>query len=130
MAENVNGLDLFGSGGHRWAWGPPAVTEKKLGTAGTIGEAGIRTHVGSATVRVAGVLKAADNAALTALEQAIEQLAADRTACTWEDDIGNTGEAMVVVEYQRSGQRQYGTGTVWQFYTVTAEERHAGPFVT
>jgi len=132
MAENVNGSDLFGSGGHTWSWGSPRVTEKVLGTAGTTGEAGIRTNVGSAPVRIAGVLKAANNAALTTIEAAIEQLKADRTVCAWEDDQGNSGSALVIVDYARQGSRLYAAdgAQVWQRYACLAEERHGGPFIS
>ncbi len=133
MAENVNGSDIFGSGNHQWQWNNPAVFEKKLATAGTTGEVGIRTHVGSAPVRIIGLLKAADNAAMDVLEQVIEGLVAARTPCTWEDDQAPTGLVLVLTQYQRLGGRKYGlqgaTPTVWQDYIVLAEERHAGPFV-
>ena len=133
MSENVNGGDIFGSGGRQWNWSSPPVFEKKLGTAGTTGEVGILTHVGSAVVRIAGLLKAADDAALDVLETIIEQFKVSRLVCTWEDDAGHTGETLVIIEYQRTGARQYGkkggVGVVWQTYVVLAEERLGGPFI-
>ncbi|HOD79950.1 MAG: hypothetical protein BWX88_02765 [Planctomycetes bacterium ADurb.Bin126] len=124
MAENVGGSDIFGSGGHLWLWGPRPQAVKSLRTVGESGAARmvLGTYERRAVIQgrdgSAAYLVAASDAALTVLESAIETLRHDGTVCSWEDDAGRSGDALVVEDYQRLGQREYNpAGTeVWQAY--------------
>ena len=143
MAENVNGSDLFGSGGHVWQWGEAPVDRKVLGSIGVVGEAAATLRVRSCPVTITGrtgspaILKAtgADraeaDAALDVLESAIRTLQRAGTQCSWEDDSARTGSALLIQDYRRQGGRKYsqtgGTWSVWQDYTVTAIELTGGP---
>ena len=136
MAENVNGVDLFGSGGHVWLWGDRARNRKSLGTAGVVGEAQILVNLGRrpltiagvgrspALLKATGVSRAAADAALTALERAIEACCDTGTVYTWEDPQGRTGAALTLHGYRRLGHREYSGDnlTVWQYYRVEGAE--------
>jgi len=134
MAEHVGGEDLFGSGGHRWAWAPRAVAAKTFGTVGVEGVGRMVLVVGPRAALVEGVLKAAGtsraaaDADLTALEEAIEALAASGEAVPWEDDHGHAGETICVETFERAGPRQYGVGgtSAWQFYRCRLLELTGG----
>lgn len=131
MAENIGGNDLLSSGGHRWDWTPPAVTEKVLGTAGTVGVAGVRTHVGAAVVVITGILKAACIDDMNNLINALVSMVTRREKYDWEDDQGSSGDALVLTSFA-PGRRQHaadGSGRVWLPYTLTAEERAGGPHI-
>jgi len=128
--SSVGGNDIFGSGGHRWAWGSPRTHEKVLVTTGTIGGVGIPTATGPCPVRITGILKAASNAEMLTLRQAIEALCSERTPSAWVDDQGNTGTALVLERFV-PGRREVAAsgGAIWQRYTVEATERTGGPYV-
>ena len=128
--SSVGGNDIFGSGGHRWEWRSPRTHEKVLVTTGTIGGVGIPTATGPCAVRITGVLKAASNAAMKTLRQAIETLCAERTPSAYVDDQGNTGTGLVLERFI-PGKRVVAadlTGTVWLYYTVDGSERTGGPY--
>lgn len=142
MAENVNGSDLFGSGGHVWRWDQQRQLAKQLGTVGVIGESRMVTHAGARPVEICGrdggpaILKATGNSraqadtAMDALEAAIEDLRAAGTECTWEDDCARTGAHLVIVDFIRA-DRTYNkagsTWTAWQRYRVRALELWGRP---
>jgi hypothetical protein len=138
MGEAVNNVDLFGSGGHVWAWDQPDGFSKRITTVAVAGAAMIRTQVGPRACRIIGrdggpaLLRASGadwagaSAALDALEQLIEDLRDAGTSCPWTDDAGRGGSALVVVEYQRAGARAFGPAgdayEAWQFYTAVLVE--------
>ena len=138
MAENVNGEDLFGSGGHVWVWGEPPQVDKVLRTPGIIGAMNIKLlsgewpvairgrNGGPALLRAGGATRADADAAMTALEDAIELLRETAAECTWEDDQGHTGSALVIKSFSRSGPRRYGREgtdwTCWQYYVCSMVE--------
>ena len=129
MSENVGGSNIFGSGGHTWQWGSEAVNEKVLATAGTTGAVGMVTSVGGCPVKITGLLKADNAAALIALIQAIKTLTIHRTVCAWEDDLGQTGDALVLMDLTIH-ERVHGATTTdaWARYTCTGDERQGGPY--
>jgi len=135
MAENINGSDLLGSGGHVWRWGPKNITAKGINPAGIAGEFSMVTALGArsctvtgkrgeALLTAAGASKAAVDAALNALENAIIALETTGEECTWEDDQGRTGTALVITGYVK-GAREYQQGATWaawQHYTLGMKE--------
>ncbi len=141
MAENVNALDIFGSGGHVWTWGRRQNTGKTLGSAGISGAASILIALGPRPVRIegrnggpalltaSGASRAAADTAMNVLETAIEGLIEAGTMCAWEDDRGGTGTAMVVKAFN-PGRRTYSTvgATVrcWLNYTCDMVELSGG----
>ena len=143
MAENIGGADLFGSGGHVWVWNPVAANRKVLQTVGTYGagslivNVGPRTGViqgrldGPAVLQATGATRAIADAAMTALEDAIEDTVCTNAAYDWEDDHGHTGtESLEVVDYIRVGPRKYGRSgadwAVWQHYRCTVRDLAGG----
>ena len=134
MAENINGGDLLGSGGHTWIWGPRALSRKILRTAAVAGAYAYNTCVGERAGRIAGRdggpawLVGASDAALSAIEADIEALLHNGTVCAWEDDAGRSGASLMVTEYQRVGERQRAVdgGSVWQQYTLSVIELAGG----
>ena len=132
MSENVNGSDLFGSGGHVWTWAEPVQSRKDLRTVGTSGQAGWPIQTGGREGLITGkgaggLLKAAGNdraaadAALDVLEKAIEDLWRAGTVCAWADDQGHSGSGLQIAGYRRLGRREYSklpdtTWRVWQRY--------------
>lgn len=138
MAEHVDNADLFGSGGHVWAWQGRDVTAKQFGAVGTSGAGRIVTHVGARACRIQGadggpaILKAVADSrqsadeALDGLEEAIEELIRGGRSCRWGDDSGRSGDDLVVAAYRRIGPRRYGHAggpwTVWQDYIAELVE--------
>jgi len=143
MAENVDGYDLFGSGGHVWRWDQQAQFAKQMGSVGIIGISRAVMHSGQRPLEICGAdggpallkasagSRAAADAALDALEGAIEQLRYAGTACAWEDDCGRTGTQLVITDYIRIGPRRYGRAgsnhAAWQPYRCRAEELWGRP---
>jgi len=141
MAEHVNNLDLFGSGGHQWKWRPREKFAKRLLTVGVKGAAGMVTALGAvrctiegpersggpALLKATAASKALADSAMDALELAIINLRNSEIACPFEDDAGVTGDSLAVVDYEPVGGRLYGhTGAnyiCWQYYRCTVEER-------
>jgi hypothetical protein len=139
MAENIGGSNLFSSGNHAWHWGGEPVGAKEFQAVGTTGAARIVLGVGPQPCLIAGgdgtpaVLMATGNtkaladAALDALETAIEALKRSGTEKTWEDDAARTGSHLVILDYRRQGPRRYsrtaaGAWKVWQFYFADLAE--------
>ncbi|MFB3893217.1 MAG: hypothetical protein ACE15C_14470 [Phycisphaerae bacterium] len=137
MAENIGGSNLFGSGGHVWHWRSAEVARKQFGTIGVDGDGSITLRAGSAVAVIEGrdgggaVLKvtgqanrAAADAAMDALENAIISLKQMGTENTWEDDCARTGSHLVIEDYQRMGGRLYSAdGAIcWQFYRCVVRE--------
>ncbi len=139
MAEHINGQDLLGSGGHVWRWGPANPVRKSVATAGVKGEyscvTAIRARPGRITGRRNGqaVLKATGSdkdevdAALNAIEAALESLCESGLEVTWQDDHGHSGTALQLHRYQPL-RRVYNAGCKvgWQFYTLTFAELNGG----
>ena len=134
MAEHINNLDLFGSGGHRWLWDSPAQAVKQVATVGVQGAAamvlwnGPRPGVVSGILRGSGSNRAGADYALSQLEEAIEKLVQSGEAVGWEDDHGHQGQSLRVVRYQRQGHRDYGatganTYEAWQSYHCVVSEQ-------
>jgi len=139
MAENVNGSDLFGSGGHVWRWAEPQRTRKLIGSAGLRGAWHDLVSAGGLPLTIEGldgrpaVLRAASAAsraladtAMDALESAIETLVAGGGEYAWEDDQGHSGSRLVLLSYRRAGRRLYaqqgGQWICWQMYRAAGIE--------
>ncbi len=134
MAEHVNNKPLFASGGHVWQWEAEAIAPKTLRTVGTTGAARMVLNVGEraaviagrgggpAVLKASGSSRAAADAALSVLEDAITALRRSGQAVPWEDDQGHTGTLLVIDDYRPAGPRVYGqaggTWFAWQFYTA------------
>ena len=144
MPENVNGQDLFGSGGHVWSWGERRRTRKRLSTTAVAGEVSMVIGLGARPLTIQGLgrapallkvaghgTRALADAAMDVLVAAIEDLIDLGTECTWEDDCGRTGSVLVLEEYSPVGDRQYnsagGTWSAWQSYRVRATELWGRP---
>jgi len=140
MSENINSLTPFSSGGHVWSWGEKIRARKVLHAPGVKGAAEILIHAGerplviagrdgAALLKATGETKAAADAAMGALESAIEALCDSGSEYPWEDDQGHTGTALVLHGYQRMGRRQYFAAglVVWQRYRVTGAELNGDP---
>ena len=142
MSEHIDNGDLLGSGGHVWLWDDANITRKSVGSVAIIGTYGQVTAIGARAGRVAGrdgaqalltasgASKAAADAAMTALEAAIEVLITGGDEVAWEDDHGHSGTALVLLKYNRPGHRKYGRDgsdwVAWQFYSLEFEERNGG----
>lgn len=132
MAENIDGRDMLGSGGHVWHWASAQISAKTLSSAGIDGEGrmvlGRRACPCTIEGRSGGwaILKAADNASLNALEAALLEYKRTGQVCIWEDDQGRSGASIVIVDYTR-GQRTYSAGAVWQEYRLQLLELDGGP---
>lgn len=136
MAENIGGDNLLDSGSHQWAWDALRPVEKLLGTVGADGASSTVLTVGPrmgqvrGLLRASGVSRSAADAALTALEDAIEALSRDGEEQSWEDDAGRSGTRLVVATYQRIGPRTYGRqGSdvhAWQRYVLIVRDNAAG----
>jgi len=133
MAENVNGQDLFGSGGHQWKWSEQERFAKRLVTAGCQGEglmlvalAGMsgviegRNDGEPAVLKASAASKAAADAAMNALEAPIRALRSTAAVVAYEDDTGAGGNNLILEDYVRVGGRRYGrqgaNWRVWQHY--------------
>jgi hypothetical protein len=114
VAEHINNLDLFGSGGHRWVWAEPGQTVKQIQTVGADGAAAMVLANGPRPGVVAGLLKTsasgreAADTALSALERQIEALVKSGEISPWEDDHGHGGQFLRIAAYRRRGAREYG----------------------
>ena len=132
MSENIGGSDLFGSGGHVWLWGAKGVSAKVVGSVGVAGVARFVLGTGGRPFQVVGkggpaLLKASDStkaaadAALNTLIDAIQNAVDTGTIYSWEDDASRTGDALMIASFQPAGPRRYGrTGgawQAWQYYT-------------
>jgi len=146
VTEHINNSDLLGSGGHAWLWEDRERTQKVIGSAGILGVYSAVTGLhsrsgriagkggGAAVLKATGADKAAADAAMSALELAIESLIDAGTEVDWEDDQGRAGSALVLVRYQRGGCRQYGrtvvgevpSVAVWQYYQLEVRENYGG----
>ena len=126
MSEHINNQQLLASGGHQWLWSDIARAEKALATVGTVGvfsyvvSAGGRPGVIVGELRGTGGNLAASQAALTALEAAIETLCLTGAMVSWEDPQGRSGSYLVLGRYQRQGPRGIAAGgkAVWQRYAL------------
>ena len=146
MSENVNGSDLFGSGGHVWTWGERRRTRKRLMTTAVAGEVSMVIGLGARPLTIQGrsaapallktsghASRALADAALDVLEAAIENLIDWGTECAWEDDCGRTGGMLVLEQYVPVRDRQYsrgsagGTWTAWQYYRARGTELWGRP---
>lgn len=141
MAENVNGSDVFTSGGHVWNWQQRQHTSKTLQTAGISGAAQVLISNGPRTVTVegrrggpallkaSGATRALADTAMDVLEAAIEALIDAGTLCSWEDDRGGTGTSLVVRRFA-PGRRTYNkvgaTWHCWLDYTCEMVELSGG----
>jgi len=140
MSENINNQDLLGSGGHQWSWGDPAQMDKVLRTVGLRGAGRFVTNNGPrpltiagrergpAVLRGSGANRAAADAALTALEAALESLIRSGAEAPWEDDCGHTGTRLALTRYRRQGPRIYPAGgtQAWQRYILEGLELDGG----
>ena len=132
MSENIDGVDLLGSGGHVWIWSGAQPTRKIVGTAGVKGAFGMATSLGPRPCRITGkngspaLLRAASDAALTTIEASIELAEASAGEYAWSDDLGHSGTALTIVAYRRVGPRVYGSGAVWQYYEMQLMEMAGG----
>ena len=138
MPENVGGNPIFASGGHQWVWADQPIARKQIGTVAVEGVAQIVTAYGPISARIVGVggrpalliasgaNRAAADAAMDVLEEAILTLARTRAECAWEDDASHTGSRLVVEAYRRAGGRVYGARGAavecWQRYMAVVTE--------
>ena len=123
--STIDGQDLLGSGPHQWVWyAPQEITEKRIASAGTSGVVGIVTSAGAMPVRIEGLLRADDDATMNQLIAEIDVYIHDRTPVAWEDDQGQSGDYLVLMNIMKS-KRTYDaySGRVWMGYVITAEER-------
>lgn len=136
MAENINSVDLFGSGGHLWVWQGRQVARKILQTVGTRGAARMVTALpplvcmidgfggAAAVLKGSGLSRALADAALDAVESPIVALEASGAAKAWEDDQAHSGTALVIDEYMPLGHREYATQTAGAVTTHYALQRY------
>lgn len=133
MAENVNGADLFASGGHQWKWDSRDKFAKRLVTAGCQGEASMVVALGGvpgviegrddgapALLKTSAATKALADTAMDNLEAPIIALRDSGQAVIFEDDQGHGGDYLVVDDYRPAGGRRYGlqgaNWVCWQYY--------------
>jgi hypothetical protein len=68
---------------------------------------------------------------LTMYEDAILEIVDLGSALTWRDDMGRTGQSLVLTDYERIGHRIHGTqGTAyhaWQLYRLRGVELDGKP---
>lgn len=142
MAENINGQSLLASGGHVWQWQQFETTVKTVGSVAILGEYGMVTSIkgrpgrivarngGPALLTGSGASSSAADAALTAIENAIELLIAYGAEVSWEDDQGHSGTALFLMGYDRVGPRSYGISggawQAWQGYYLRFRELNGG----
>jgi len=138
MAENIDGNDLLGSGGHVWMWGARQQTAKTLRTVGVAGAARMVTVRGErpvaivargggpAVLKASGASRAAADTALDALDAAIQAYVDSGEAVAWADDKGRSGSYLVLTHFQPADDRTYnneaGTWHAWERYTLTGVE--------
>ena len=126
MAEHINNTTPLSSGGHQWLWSDAAVMDKALSTVGTKGAAsfalgqGPRMGVIVGELRGTGQSLALAQTALNALEAAIEALATSGAKVPWEDNLGHSGGALVILRYRRTGPRGMSAQAkaCWQRYAI------------
>lgn len=140
MAEHINNQDLLGSGGHQWRWGEPVMVDKTLGTVAVRGASRYITHRGPrpatiagkgggpALLKAVGANRAAADAAMTDIEDAIEDLVLSGSVVAWEDDCGHSGDRLVLTRYRRSGPRIYSADSTrcWQRYVLEVMDLTGG----
>jgi hypothetical protein len=133
LSENVGGVNLFSSGGHRWSWGRRQPRAKLFSATGVSGEGRIvlglpgTPAVIQGVLRGAGATRALADTALDALETAIKALVTSGQAKAFEDDEAHTGDSVVLETYDPHGPRLYGqTATAvvqaWQYYSVQVRD--------
>jgi len=133
VAEHINNQQLLSSGGHVWAWGDVTPFDKALMTVGQRGCASFATGSSPRPGVIVGQLRATAasvalaHSALTALEQAIEALARAGTKMAWEDNLGHSGTALVILAYRRRGPRGIDAGkkAAWQRYEIVVRDNKA-----
>jgi hypothetical protein len=128
MGENVQGDDLFGSGGHAWQWerrnrAAKLITSVGIDGAGRIALGSherrcqiIGTHGSPAALLIGnGATKDLADTSLQIQIAAIEALADSGAAGAWQDDTGLSGTQLVVESFVPVGHRLYGCdGANWQ----------------
>jgi hypothetical protein len=125
--SSIGGIDIS-SGGHVWIWSSPSVVRKDTVSAGVRGAYGMVTAVAPRRGVIAGrdggeaVLRAESDAALTSIEEAIEEAIRSGAELSWSDDQGRSGSALVLLEYRRQGPRRHTASQVWQYYTLLFQE--------
>ena len=129
MAETIGGKDLLGSGGHVWRWGPRVIAEKLLRSVGASGASRLTLPNGERPftiaappgasdlrplLRAVGATVALADAAMDALEAAIDAVRLAVAPVAWEDDCGRTGSYLAITRFAVF-ERYYGfDGTNWQ----------------
>jgi surface antigen len=130
MAEHINNQTPLSSGGHQWLWGEPPVMDKALSTAGTKGAVSFALGQGPRMGAIVGELRGTGQSladaqtALNALETAIEALAASGAKVAWEDNLGHSGTALVILGYRRQGPRGLSAPgkACWQQYVIEVRD--------
>jgi hypothetical protein len=126
MAEHINNQTPLSSGGHQWLWGDAQVMDKALATVGCKGAASFALGQGPRLGAIVGELRgtgqslALAQTALNALEAAIEALIASGAKVPWEDNLGHSGTALVILRYRRTGPRGLSAPAkaCWQRYAI------------
>jgi len=135
VSDGISGIDLS-SGGHVWVWQPRVRVRKNLRTTGVAGAFTLLTCLGERPGKICGPdggpawLWAATDGDLNSLEAAIQEACDAAIPLAWMDDQGHSGSQLVLLEYQRHGERvrdAIGHTTVAQRYVLTFQE-NAGAF--
>jgi hypothetical protein len=130
MPEHINNQTPLSSGGHQWLWGDASVMDKALATVGTRGAVsfalgqGPRMGVIVGELRGTGQSLALAQTALNVLEAVIEALAASGAKVAWEDNLGHSGAALVILRYRRTGPRGLSAQAkaCWQRYEIVVRD--------